>query len=176
MKNKSFLLIILSILIISTVSIICYAILRLPKSDSAKDKESDTELTILDIETDNYADINDEDYNRLMNLQKLQKIISELRKSKKFQKSNIEDRVKLTEDLMKELVEKKMIKGYKIDLSGGASRPNMIYYFNDEDFETLIRYEGQPFSFPYIMYEYNAEGCVGVLGAIRIFDFAKDQN
>lgn len=176
MKNKSFLFLILSILGISTVSIICFAILRSPKSDTTKDKESDTDLIIQDYETVKYADINDEDYNHLMSVQKLQEIISELRKSKKFQKSNIEDRVKLTEDLMKELVEKKMIKDYKIDLSGGASRPNMIYYFNDEDFETLIRYEGQPFSFPYIMYEYNAEGCVGVLGAIRIFDFAKDQN
>lgn len=176
MKNKSFLLITLSILVISTVSIIYLAILRQPKSDSTKDKESDTDLTIQDYETDKYADINDEDYNRLMKLQRIQEIISELRKSKKFQKSNIEDRIKLTEDLMKELVENKMIKDYKIDLSGGSSKPNMIYYFNDEDFETLMRYKEQPFSFPYIMYEYNAEGCVGVFGAIRIFDFAKDQN
>lgn len=174
MKNKSFLLIIFSILVISTVSIIYLAILRQPKSDSTKDNESDTELTIQDNETDKYADINDEDYKHLMNVQRIQEIISELRKSKKFQKSKTEDRLKLTEDLMKELVEKKMIKDYKIDLSNGVSKPLMLYYFNDEDLETLMRYEEQPF--PYIIYDYNSEGYVGVLGIIRIFDFAKDQN
>lgn len=150
MKNKSILLIIFSILIISTVPIICFAIVRQPKSDSAKEKESDTELTIQNNETDNYDKNNNNNdvYNRI---ETLQDIISEFIKSKKFQKSNTEDRLKLTEDFMKELVEKKMIKDYKIDLSAGVSKPNVLYYYNDEDFE-------------------------GAYGVIMITYFAKDQN
>lgn len=146
MKNKSYLLIILSILIISTVSIICFAILRQPKSDTTRDKESDTDLIIQD--TEKTDDNNDNSYSEMMTLQDM---ISEFVKSKKFQKSNTEDRLKLTEEFMKELVEKKMIKDYKIDLSAGASKPNVLYYYNDENFD-------------------------GAYGVIMITDFAKDQN
>ena len=172
MKNKISTFILLSILIILSVFAICLEIISQPKEKTIKYEELDSDIINQIPENYTYDSSNDEDYNHLMSVQQLQILVSEFVKSKQFQKSNTEQRLKLAEDFMKILVERKMIKDYEIDLSGGASEPNMLYFLNDDVFETLMHYEERS----HLMYEYNDEGYEDIFGILKITDFAKDQN
>ncbi|MDE6208050.1 MAG: hypothetical protein K2M73_00005 [Lachnospiraceae bacterium] len=145
MKKKSYAISILSILIVVISFIIYLAIFQQSKNDVSSDKESDTTMISQDNgnknEYDNDKDKdnkNDNDNGDDKDLMSVDDMVSEFTKSNQFQQGNTEERVKLMETLMDELVGEGKIKDYKVDLSAGSSNPNILYYYNDGGFGMVM--------------------------------------
>lgn len=144
MKKKSYAISILSILIVLISFIIYLAIFQQSKKDVSSDKESDTTMISQDNGNNNEDDKddkdnkNDNDTGDDKDLMSVDDTVSEFTKSNQFQQGNTEERVKLMESLMEELVGKGKIKDYKVDLSAGSSNPNILYYYNDGGFGVVM--------------------------------------